>query len=239
MEPLPSRIKNLRGIKKCLDYKMSKAHTPVEIRATDLYDEVKKNTVLQERFPTPRDFNRFLRLQHDKGVMKQIIPNYYVDTTNSWSYQWKFRKEVEKTQNLGGQTSVAIRSKYQYYKSGKKVIASNGEKLRSKQELFIFESLLKSRNLIIFYDHPIIEYGEPVYVDFFIRNQATKKTFLWEHFGMTNDEKYKDEIADKILWYRNNGYRVIGERGNLIYTYYSDERTFINDVRRLVGLIAK
>jgi len=212
---------------------------PVEIRSTDLYEEVKRNVVLKERFPTSKEFNRFLRLQHDQGVMKQIIPNYDVDTTNSRFYQWKFRKEVSETKYLPGQKSTSIKSKFMFQKSGKKIIASDGEKLRSKQELFIFERLLQCRNLLIFYDYPIVEFGEPVYVDFFIKNQVTRKTYLWEHFGMTNDESYKDNMTNKVLWYKNNGYKLLEDRGNLIYTYYANERTFSRDVDEFIDLITK
>ena len=58
--------------------------------------------------------------------------------------------------------------------------------------------MLKFGELSIRQDHQLIHDGETKYVDFFIYNKLKKSKYYWEHFGMTNNEKYKDEVAEKL-----------------------------------------
>lgn len=89
---MPSDIKLLVTIRDQLNQYFADQPTKVELRSTDLYDEIRKNKTLKERFPHPVLFNRFLRKQHQEGVLKQIIPNCKIDTFNTDFYQWYFHR---------------------------------------------------------------------------------------------------------------------------------------------------
>lgn len=89
---MPSDIKLLVTIRDQLNNYFADQPTKVELRSTDLYDEIRKNKALKERFPHPVLFNRFLRKQHQEGILKQIIPNCKIDTYNTDFYQWYFHK---------------------------------------------------------------------------------------------------------------------------------------------------
>ncbi|MDM1346506.1 RNase H family protein [Myroides marinus] len=89
---MPSDIKLLVTIRDQLNQYFTDQPTKVELRSTDLYDEIRKNKALKERFPHPVLFNRFLRKQHQEGVLKQIIPNCKIDTYNTDFYQWYFHR---------------------------------------------------------------------------------------------------------------------------------------------------
>ncbi|MGL4581551.1 MAG: RNase H family protein [Flavobacterium sp.] len=89
---MPSDIKLLVTIRDQLNSYFADQPTKVELRSTDLYDEIRKNKALKERFPHPVLFNRFLRKQHQEGILKQIIPNCKIDTYNTDFYQWYFHK---------------------------------------------------------------------------------------------------------------------------------------------------
>ena len=89
---MPSDIKLLVTIRDQLNQYFADAPTKVELRSTELYDEIRKNKALKERFPHPVLFNRFLRKQHQEGVLKQIIPNCKIDTFNTDFYQWYFHR---------------------------------------------------------------------------------------------------------------------------------------------------
>ncbi len=177
MESLPKEIKVLRRIKGSLDKLMSDRATPVEIRSNDLYEFIIKDEQLKKLFPYQKIFNQFLRKEHDSGVLKQIIPNCRVDTSNHSFYQWYFNRDTHK--NIGeGRGIETIGSKLSYKKSSLKVICSDGTKLRSEQEKEIYEKLLKCNYLTIEYEARISELGENKFVDFKIFNRLTQKTYL-------------------------------------------------------------
>ncbi|HWV72343.1 MAG TPA: hypothetical protein VN040_11530 [Pseudosphingobacterium sp.] len=95
MKNLPSEIKALKRIKERLDHLMSEHGTPIEIRSNTLYDSVVREGELKTLFPDQKAFNEFLRQQHNNGILKQIIPNYRVDTSDYRFYQWYFHREPE------------------------------------------------------------------------------------------------------------------------------------------------
>lgn len=88
---MPKGIKLLVRIKEVLYKYFADAPLKVELRSTDLYDEIRRFKDLREEFPSPFAFNRFLRKQQQEGVLQQIL-NCNVDTTNKDFYQWFFRK---------------------------------------------------------------------------------------------------------------------------------------------------
>lgn len=238
MENTPPYLKNLKLIKECLDKLMANRGTAVEIRSNELYDHISKNPVLRKSFPTPGMFNHFLKTHHNDDILKQIIPNYRVDTSNKDYYQWYFFKEIKKdvTQGRGIET---IGSKLNYQKDNKNVIARDGTKFRSGQEVEIYNRLLKCNYLTVEYEPRLVEFGEHKYPDFRILNKLTQKKYYWEHFGQTNSDTYLNGVPEKIEWYINNGYKTVEDGGELIYTIYSDDNAFQRDLDNYIAVIIK
>lgn len=140
MEALPQNIKYLKEIKELLDQYMMDPSTRVEIRTTDLYDLVKKRKQLNKVFPTSYKFNRFLREEHQKGVLLQIIPNCRVDDTNQRFYQWYFRRAEEPTtENKISNSTRQDKISSEIFKSFLSVVAIDGKKLRSNQEKLTYK----------------------------------------------------------------------------------------------------
>ncbi|MET4142038.1 hypothetical protein ABIB30_004431 [Pedobacter sp. UYP1] len=238
MESLPLEFKILRRIKMKLDKLMSDRGTPVEIRSNFLYDYIIKDEDLKKVFTSQMMFNQFLRAQHNGGNLKQIIPNYKVDTSNHIHYQWHFYKDTNI--NIGqGKGIEAVGSQLTYKDNELIVPASDGTLLRTHQERGIYEKLLKCNYLTIEYEFPVSKYGHKKYADFRILNRMTQKIYFWEHFGMTNSDDYMEEVAKKLLWYKNNGFKTVENGGNLIYTIYSDENKLQRDTDNYINIIIK
>jgi ATP-dependent exoDNAse (exonuclease V) alpha subunit len=101
--------------------------------------------------------------------------------------------------------------------------ASDGEFLRSKSELIIYEKLLerlKNTGFNLKYEKQLIINGVTKYPDFTIEDAGTGKVFYWEHCGMLSDEDYKKNWERKKKWYFDNKILTLeegeGERGTLI-----------------------
>ncbi len=79
-----------------------------------------------------------------------------------------------------------------------------GETVRSKSEKIIADKLY---NLGIPYSYEcrLNLNGGAMYPDFTILNIATRKTWYWEHFGLTESEVYRDNMTHKLNVYENNG----------------------------------
>ncbi|MDR0228464.1 MAG: hypothetical protein LBI72_05300 [Flavobacteriaceae bacterium] len=92
LRKMPREIKLLVAIRNELNRYFESQKELQILRSTDLYDLIKKNKGLRERFPFPVLFNRFLRRQHQEGILKQIIPNCSIDTFNEDFYQWCFHR---------------------------------------------------------------------------------------------------------------------------------------------------
>ena len=94
---------------------------------------------------------------------------------------------------------------------------SNGDDIqfRSMSERTIADQL-ESYGTPYRYD-TVVQLGDKqMSPDFIIKNPFTGKTFIWEHFGAFNQEKYADSMNDKIDFYMNHGFTP---SENLIITY--------------------
>jgi len=118
----------------------------------------------------------------------------------------------------------------------KQHMAANGEMLVSKQELQIYNFLLEQLGLHVEYEAAFSGADKTLYPDFTILNVHTNSIYIWEHLGMTNSEKYLDQIPDKLVWYEGNGLKPVEKGGSLILTFYN-ERTFYKDVEKVVQRI--
>jgi len=89
------------------------------------------------------------------------------------------------------------------------------EGFRSMSERTIAR-ILDSYGLLYHYD-ALVDLGHKrVSPDFIIKNPFTGETFVWEHFGAFNQEKYADAMNDKMDAYLDAGYRPFE---NLLYTF--------------------
>lgn len=95
---------------------------------------------------------------------------------------------------------------------------TNGERVRSKSEILIADSLSR-HNIPYRYEYPIHIPGiGTVHPDFMCLDVRNRKEYLWEHNGMMSDPDYSDYAIKKIEKYTLAGYDT-GK--NLILTFES------------------
>lgn len=82
---------------------------------------------------------------------------------------------------------------------------SFGLRVRSKSEVLIAE-MLKKENIPFKYEYPVELQQKVVYPDFYCLNVRTRTVYLWEHFGMMDDDDYVDNALDKLADYMECGY---------------------------------
>ncbi|MCB9194878.1 MAG: hypothetical protein H6598_01460 [Flavobacteriales bacterium] len=124
------------------------------------------------------------------------------------------------------------------FKQEKKWIACNGEALVSKQELEIYEYLLEQDGIHVEYEKEFKGLDKSLFPDFTVINERSGSVFVWEHLGMTNSEAYLDRIPKKLEWYGEQGLVSIESGGQLILSFYRQER-FFKDVVKFVELIKR
>lgn len=88
-------------------------------------------------------------------------------------------------------------------------------RVHSKSEVIIANTL-DSYGIPFMYECPLLLDGKEKRPDFTCLNVRTRKTFIWEHFGMMDSTGYANENVVKINQYLLNGY-VPGE--NAIFTF--------------------
>lgn len=96
---------------------------------------------------------------------------------------------------------------------------AKNEHVRSKSELII-ANMLNDRDIPYHYECPFDLGGRPITPDFLILNKRTKEVFIWEHFGMMDNEEYNEKALNKIEGYIANDYHL-GKR--LIATFESSK----------------
>ena len=99
-------------------------------------------------------------------------------------------------------------------------LTSNGEKVRSKSEVIIADTL--SRLKIPYkYEMPLeLKNGTTIYPDFCCLNLHTRKEIFWEHFGLMDDPDYISKAISKIQSIQESGFNL-GE--NFIFTMEKPE----------------
>ncbi|WP_296619597.1 hypothetical protein [Marivirga sp.] len=83
----------LKKISHEIDEYFKAPNSNAETRSTDIYDYLKKKESLKEHFPTGKEFNQFLRKMQKADMIKAVIPNSNVDTSNPNFYQWRFYRK--------------------------------------------------------------------------------------------------------------------------------------------------
>lgn len=109
---------------------------------------------------------------------------------------------------------------------------AKGDLVRSKSEVLIANALF-SHNIPYRYECQILLSGKPFYPDFTIMHPATGRSFLWEHFGLMDQNTYRRHMMAKMEVYTASGYIP---SINLICTYETNaaplDSTYIDTLIR-------
>ncbi len=221
----------LKKIDSEIDLFFSASFSSKEVRSTDIYDFIKFKEPFKKRFHSGIDFNRFLRRMEQSGLLKAVIPNISVDTSNSSFYQWRFYRKT--TSNSNDVNADSVETNFRFFKGNKTVLANDGVMLRSLQEKYIYNRLLNEKEFLVYYERKLKER----YPDFTIANKNTKVVYIWEHFGMTNNIQYLEKIDERLEWYRSHGYKYIENGGRLVVTFYKNDNEFESTVERIIELM--
>ncbi len=95
-----------------------------------------------------------------------------------------------------------------FEKDAPEYYSDNGLRVRSKSEIII-ANLLEKYGVPFKYEFPL-QLGKrgTVRPDFFCLNVRTRKEYIWEHFGMMDDENYAQKNVQKINTYAENGFHA-------------------------------
>jgi hypothetical protein len=236
MKTLPHDYILLRQIGCCAEELLNSIQKAEVVRLSDLYDYIRHKPEIVRKIGTSVDLSRFMRRMYDEhqDIFKAFLPSCIVDTSIYHHYQWRFYPPVKALEIKAEQPDATIKTPkdtFKYFKQSKAFQACNGVMLRSKAELYIYTRLLEIHHFTVDYERPLRIGGEKKYPDFTILNEETYTVFYWEHFGLSDDPDYFEEMNDKLKWYDNAGLKSIDEGGRLIVTLY------FNDPHQLTSLV--
>ena len=104
---------------------------------------------------------------------------------------------------------------------------------RSKSEAVI-AMLLESHGIEFKYEVRIEVGGRAVYPDFVIRRKRDGKIILWEHFGLTHNEEYRQGMFRKLIDYHEAGYNIWD---NLIVSFESENGSInVDSIEKMISL---
>lgn len=231
----PEDLSLLFTIKRVLERLMADPGTGVYVDVAELYDHARRKSPVAKAFPSAKALSRFLRTQHEKGILKQVIPHYSENVFNDAQFDVRFHRE-RGTMGTGPKARTVKSLKIDSDRK-RTVVTASGVRVRSQQERLIHDALCMVGHFIVEYEFLLTDFGSAKDVDFKITNTLTGKVFHWEHFGMTNNEHYKDGVARKLEWFRSNGFRMVEEGGDLIVTYYTSEHALQSAVQRYLTVM--
>lgn len=243
IKKLPLEYKLLKMIAGYIDNYFASMEYPKAVRANDIYNFLSCKDDFKKYISDSTQFSRFIRDMHRKGIMKQFIDNYDVDTTLHYHYKWHFypRGKDLKTNTLKPDCiNAKVHASTNNYKSKHKSFeAVNGVKVRSLQELHIMNRLLIQNDFVVYYERLLIAGEQERYPDFTVHNTKTDTVFYWEHFGLSENARYAEEMAEKINWYQRIGIKNIEDGGRFIGTIFINESHFAKLVDDLIEKMGK
>ncbi|MBB4035426.1 hypothetical protein GGR21_001319 [Dysgonomonas hofstadii] len=86
--------------------------------------------------------------------------------------------------------------------------------------------LLSQKYFEVCYVKIFIVREKMLYPDFTVHNTKTNIIFYWEHFGLSEDARYMEKMAEKIKLYKEFGLTNIEEGGCFIGTIFKEESHF-------------
>lgn len=102
------------------------------------------------------------------------------------------------------------------------LLTSSGIQVRSKSEICIAEIMIKL-HIPHRYEASRQIGSKQFYPDFTCLNLRTRQEFIWEHFGLMDNQEYEENAVSKIKYYQRNGY-IPGQ--NLIITFEDKKHPF-------------
>lgn len=212
--------------------------TPKVPNNTDIYEYCKRKIIFSKKFWNPSAFSHFMRLMHQQGYLKQVIPYCHVDTSKYEKFGWEFyrpaRIVVKRADLISGDANDSL----QLINSGRyKYEASDKTLLMSTDELHIWEELQREDFLEVEYEKKFYYKSEFKLPDFTIKVNDSEDPFIWEHFGMKEDSNYFVTMANKIEWYSRAGLKHIDDGGRLIFTIRHHDDDFHHDVVEIINNI--
>ena len=82
-------------------------------------------------------------------------------------------------------------------------LTNKGEQVRSKSEKIIADKL-QMMDIPYIYEPKIVINGISKYPDFFVLNVKTRESFIWEHFGLSDNPNYASQNLIKMALYEKN-----------------------------------
>jgi len=228
MKALPPDYTLLREIGYYAEELLNSIQKAEVARLSDLYDYLCHKPEMIKAIGSSKEFSQFMRRMHDEhnDVFKAFIPTCIVDTSTYHHYQWYFYPPIKPFEvNTDGQvlSEDVPEDTFKYFKRSKIYQAYNGVMVRSKAELYILTRLLDIHHFTVHYERPLAIDGQRKYPDFTILNEETDTVFYWEHFGMSEDPEYFDQMNEKLEWYTTLGFESIDDGGTLIVTAYCED----------------
>ena len=195
------------------------------------------------------DLKSIPALEEEIKILKQFQKSYAAKSVERVYEKLAVpRRQIVKPVTLTDEQYAAAWLKVEYRK--KKIApevlvldTENGEKVRSKSEVIIANSL-KAAGVPYRYEFPLLmdKNAETpdfpdydfcnLHPDFYCLNLRTRQEFAWEHFGMMDDPDYAKRAAEKIQLYQENGF-FPGK--NLIITMETSKKPLSSKV--LKGII--
>lgn len=119
------------------------------------------------------------------------------------------------------------------YPEGLKHITLSGKKVRSKSEVIIAE-FLENRGIAFKYEEPIELDGIILRPDFVSMRPNDLKLIYWEHFGLTGDKNYVNQMTEKLKIFAVHGITLWD---NLIITFDTPEGSIdIRNIKKAMDL---
>ena len=82
-------------------------------------------------------------------------------------------------------------------------LTNKGEQVRSKSEKIIADKL-QIMDVPYIYEPKIIINGINKYPDFLVLNKRTRESFVWEHFGLSDNPNYASQNLVKMALYEKS-----------------------------------
>lgn len=100
---------------------------------------------------------------------------------------------------------VAVKYNRKGFKSGDPILrTSGGLRMRSKSEMLI-AGLLEECGIPFRYEYPLKICGKQFHPDFYCLEPETRTEFVWEHFGLMDDENYRVRNEEKLELFNFSG----------------------------------
>lgn len=145
---------------------------------------------------------------------KRKLVSPAVESDEAFRSRWQSQKYVQKQKKEGDKL---------YPTQKGDLVQSKSEEMQA-DFLFYHNHAYLYEKRVKLYDHGYVTYRYP---DFTILDPVTREEVIFEHFGMVDDENYRQHsFIDKLRLYLENGY-IIGD--NLLFTFETKEHPFTID----------